>query len=132
MWSSEAMNEWRCVCSRMPLRASMRMMARFAVDAPVTMLRVYWMWPGRIGDDELALRRGEVAVGHVDGDALFALGAQAVGEQREIDLAVAAAAFAQAFDGLELVLEDRLGIVKQPPDERAFAVVNRTGRGEAK
>ena len=40
---------------------------------------------GRIGDDELAPRRGEVAVGHVDGDALLAFGAQAVGEQREID-----------------------------------------------
>ena len=41
---------------------------------------------GRIGDDELAPRRREVAVGHVDRDALFALGAQAVGEQREIDV----------------------------------------------
>ena len=28
----------------------------------------------RVGDDELALRRGEVAVGDVDGDALLALG----------------------------------------------------------
>ena len=39
----------------------------------------------RVGDDELALRRGEVAVGHVDGDALFALGLQAVGQQRQVD-----------------------------------------------
>ena len=31
---------------------------------------------GRVGDDEAALRRGEVAVGDVDGDALLALGAQ--------------------------------------------------------
>ncbi len=30
---------------------------------------------GRVGDDELALRRGEVAVGDVDRDALFTLGA---------------------------------------------------------
>ena len=29
-----------------PLRASMRIRARSAVDAPVTMLRVYWMCPG--------------------------------------------------------------------------------------
>ena len=42
---------------------------------------------GRIGDDELALRRREIAVGDVDGDALLAFGAQAVGEQREIDSA---------------------------------------------
>jgi hypothetical protein len=46
MPSSEAMKEWRQVCSRMPLRASTRMIARFAVLAPVTMLRVYWMCPG--------------------------------------------------------------------------------------
>jgi hypothetical protein len=41
----------------------------------------------RIGDDEFAFRRREVAVGDVDGDALFALGAQAVGEQGEVDVA---------------------------------------------
>jgi hypothetical protein len=34
----------------------------------------------RVGQDERALRRGEVAVGDVDRDALLALGAQAVGE----------------------------------------------------
>ena len=61
--------------------------ARSAVEAPVTMLRVYWTWPGRVGDDELAPRGGEVAVGDVDRDALLPLGAQAVGEQREVDVA---------------------------------------------
>jgi hypothetical protein len=40
---------------------------------------------GRVGDDELALLGGEEAVGDVDGDALLALGAQAVDEQREVD-----------------------------------------------
>ena len=35
----------------------------------------------RVGDDELALGRGEVAVGYVDGDALFAFGAEAIGEE---------------------------------------------------
>src|SRR4051794_15972757 len=33
-------------CSSTPLRASMRMRATSAVEAPVTMLRVYWMCPG--------------------------------------------------------------------------------------
>ena len=42
---------------------------------------------GGIGDDELATRGGEVAVGDVDGDALFAFGAQAVGEVGQVDLA---------------------------------------------
>ena len=41
--------------------------------------------PRRVGDDELAPRRGEIAVRDVDGDALLALGAQAVGQQRKID-----------------------------------------------
>ena len=45
-----------------------------------------------VGDDELALWRGEIAVGHVDGDALLALGPQPVGEQRQVGLGVARAA----------------------------------------
>ena len=46
MPSSAAMNAWRRDCSSTPLRASTRTMARSAVEAPVTMLRVYWTWPG--------------------------------------------------------------------------------------
>ena len=41
-----ARKAWRRDCSTMPLRASTSTRARLAVDAPVTMLRVYWMWPG--------------------------------------------------------------------------------------
>ena len=37
-----------------------------------------------VGDDELALGRGEVAVGDVDGDALFALRLEAVREEAEV------------------------------------------------
>ncbi|SKU63883.1 Uncharacterised protein [Mycobacteroides abscessus subsp. abscessus] len=39
--SSEVMNACRRVCWVSPLRASTRMIAKSAVDAPVTMLRVY-------------------------------------------------------------------------------------------
>ena len=39
----------------------------------------------RVGDDELAPLGGEEAVGDIDGDALLALGGQAVDQQREID-----------------------------------------------
>ena len=46
MPSSVARKAWRRDCSSTPLRASTRISARSAVDAPVTMLRVYWMWPG--------------------------------------------------------------------------------------
>ncbi len=40
------MNAWRRVCSTTPWRASTSTMAMSAFDAPVTMLRVYWAWPG--------------------------------------------------------------------------------------
>jgi hypothetical protein len=46
MPSNEEMNAWRLDCSSRPLRASTRMTARSAVEAPVTMLRVYCTWPG--------------------------------------------------------------------------------------
>ena len=38
--------EWRRVCVSTPLRASTSTTARFAVEAAVTMLRVYCSWPG--------------------------------------------------------------------------------------
>ena len=94
------------------------------------MLRVYWTWPGAVGDDEVARRRGEVAVGDVDRDALLALGPQAVGEQGEVDVVVAAP-LADGLDVLELVLEDRLRVVQQPADQRRLAVVDAADGGEA-
>jgi hypothetical protein len=39
----------------------------------------------RVGDDVLAAAGAEVAIGDVDGDALLALGLQAVGQQRQVD-----------------------------------------------
>ena len=39
---------------------------------------------GGIGEDEGALIRGEVAISHVDGNALLALGPQTVDKQREV------------------------------------------------
>ena len=63
---------------------------------------------GRVGDDELALFGGEEAVGDVDGDALLALGGEAVDEQREVDgAALGAGAAAVGLEVGDLVLEDR-------------------------
>jgi len=45
--------------------------------------------PRSVGDDELPPRGREVAVGHVDRDPLLALGAEAVGEIRQVDLPAA-------------------------------------------
>ena len=42
--------------------------------------------PRRIGDDELALFRGEEPVGDVDGYALLTLCRKAIDQQREVDL----------------------------------------------
>jgi hypothetical protein len=85
---------------------------------------------GGVGEHERALGRGEVAVGDVDGDALFAFGPQAVDEQREIRPLVAAA-LARGLDRGELVGQDRLRIVEQAADERGLAVVDRTGGDDA-
>ena len=82
--SSAATARCRRVCSRTPLRASTSSTTASAVEAPVTMLRVYCTCPGQSARMKRAVGRGEVAVGDVDGDALLALGAQAVGEQREV------------------------------------------------
>ena len=41
----------------------------------------------RVGDDEFALVGGEGAIGDIDGDALFALGGEAVDEKCEIEIA---------------------------------------------
>ena len=85
--------------------------------------------PRRVGELEAAARRDERAVGDVDRDPLLALGAQAVGEQREVDVAVAAA-LRRLLDVLELVGEDLLRVVEQPADQRRLAVVDRARRDE--
>ena len=41
---------------------------------------------GRIGNDELPPGRREIAIRHIDRDALLALGLKAVDEERQIDL----------------------------------------------
>ena len=127
---SAATARWRRVCSSTPLRASTSSTSASAVDDPVTVLRVYCTWPGQSASTNERCGRGEVAVGDVDRDALLALGAQAVGEQREVGRGQAAVA-ADPLDGVELVGEHRLGVVEQAPDEGGLAVVDRTGGREA-
>jgi hypothetical protein len=84
----------------------------------------------RVGDDELARRRGEVAVGHVDGDALLALGLQAVGQQAQVDAASPLAA-ARACSCAQLVGQDGAAVEQQAADQRALAVVDAAGGQEA-
>ena len=95
---------------------------RGAGDHVARVLRV----AGAVGEDEAPPRRGERAVGDVDRDALLALGAQAVGEQREVEPVDAA-----LLDVRELVGEHGLGVVEQAADQRRLAVVDAAGGGEA-
>ena len=83
-----------------------------------------------VRDDELASWRGEVAVGHVDRDALLALGPKTVGEQGQVDVVLAPIA-ACPFDGLDLVLEHGLGVIEKTADQRALAVINTACGGES-
>jgi hypothetical protein len=85
---------------------------------------------GRVGELEAPPRRHERPVGDVDRDPLLALGAQAVGEQREVDVSVAASARG-LLDVLELVGEDLLRVVEQPADQRRLAVVDGAARDDA-
>lgn len=58
----------------------------------------------RVGNDELALVGREIAVGHVNGDALFALGFQAVTQQGVVNMIAGVAhALAVALEGGQLV-----------------------------
>jgi len=69
-------------------------------------------------------------VGHVDGDALLALGAQAVGEEGEVEAVGGEVARGFAHAG-ELIFVDALGIVEEAADQGAFAIVHAAGGGEA-
>ena len=127
--SSDAITAWRRDCSRTALarveQDHREVGGRRAGDHVARVLHV----ARGVGDDELAPRRGEVAVRDVDRDALLPLGPQAVGEQREVRVVEPLLA-ARALDGLELVLEDLLAVEEQTPDERALAVVDGTGGGD--
>ena len=72
---------------------------------------------GRIANDELARLGGEVAPGHVDGDALLALGGQTVGQLRQVHRA----GFAHPGN---LVLQHAAAIDQQAANQGAFAVID--------
>ncbi len=83
-----------------------------------------------VGEDEAALRGREVPVGDVDGDALFAFGAQTVDEQREVR-GVEAFVDRSSCHSVDLIGEHRLGVVQEPADEGGLAVVDAARGGEA-
>jgi hypothetical protein len=87
---------------------------------------------GGVGDDELALVGAEVAVGHVDRNALLPLVFEAVSEEGQVDLAAGGAVARRVLlDRRELIFIDHLGFVKQAADERALAVIDAAAGDEA-
>ena len=85
----------------------------------------------RVGDDELAPGGLKVPVGDVDRDALLALGAQAVGQERQIEGTASVASLRGQLKGFQLIAEDLLRVVEQPADQRALAVVDGAGDDQA-
>jgi hypothetical protein len=79
-----------------------------------------------VGHDEAAPRGMEVAVRHVDGDALLALGIQAVGEQREIEHVAGADVLtpAVACQRRQLIVRQHAGVVQQTAEQAALAVIH--------
>ena len=65
--------------------------------------------PWGVSDDEFAFWGAEIAVGHINGDALFAFGFQSIGQTGQIQSA-ACAAFVKLC---HLVGEQGLAVVQQ-------------------
>src|SRR5947199_59285 len=88
--------------------------------------------PRRIGHDELALLGVEVPVGDVDRDPLLTLCSQTIKQEREVKLsALGTGLLGLGLEGGQMVLEQELGLVEQPSDERALAVVDAATCDEA-
>ena len=87
----------------------------------------------RVGDDERASFGGEIAIGDVDRDALFALSLEPVDQKRVVDsLARRAELLRVALERRKLVVEDELLLVQHPPDEGGLAVVDRAAGEKTK
>lgn len=75
------------------------------------------LMPGGIANDEFAPVGGKVAPGHVDGDALLALGGEAVGQQGQVGLAL-------ALHARQVVLQHGLAVYQQAANQCALAIVH--------
>ncbi|MNQ98050.1 hypothetical protein D3C85_1137240 [compost metagenome] len=90
------------------------------------------LMPRRIGDDEAAARRRHIAIGHVDGDALLALGLEPIQQQGVVQIgAVGAEAAGVAFQRRQLILGHLPRLEQQPPDQGRLAVVHGAAGQEA-
>ena len=77
-----------------------------------------------VGYNVAARLRFEIAVGHIDGDALFPLAHEPVQQQRIVDLTVRAANPAVQLQRLLLIRIELLAVIKHVSDQRGFSVVH--------
>ena len=75
------------------------------------------LMPRRIANDEFALFGGEIAVSHINGDALFAFGRQTIGQECQV-------CFTRALHACQLVLQHSFGVHQQATNQRTFAIVH--------
>ena len=71
--------------------------------------------PRRVCDNEFSARSGEVPVGNVNRDALFAFRSQPIRQKGKVKVFVPSL-LACLFDCLELIFEDCLGVMKESSD----------------
>ena len=81
--------------------------------------------PRRVGQDERPPVGGEEAVRHIDCDPLLALGAQTVRDRGKVGFG------AIARDVVQVIDRERAGVEQEPADQRALAIVDRTGGGQS-
>lgn len=82
---------------------------------------------GRVGDNKFAPGRREKPIGDINGNALLALGFQPVQQQGEVHfIARCPVLFRIPLEHGKLVIKDEPGIVQKPPDQRGFAVIDRS------
>jgi hypothetical protein len=127
MPSSEQTSECRRVCGSTPFARIDQQYREIGGRGAGNHIARVLLVPGRVGDDERAPRSREEAVGDINRDALLPLVFQPVEQQREIDIVAGRAeALRLALEPFELVVQNQPGVVKQPADQRRFAVIDRS------
>ncbi len=130
--SVETIRPWRLVWRVMPACAFDQDQGEIGGRGAGRHVAGVLLMAGRVGDDELAPLGGEEPIRDVDGDLLLALGREPVEQQREIELLAQRAVLAGfAASVVELIVEQQLGLIEQPPDQGRLAVIDRAAGDEA-
>ena len=86
---------------------------------------------GRVSNNEFPLFGRKKTIGNINCNALFSFGGKPVNQQGKIDIFALRAHFtAVSFKTGQLVFKNHFAVIKQAPDERGLAVVNRTAGDE--